>query len=317
MLGVGGQPIPPAGRGAIESVIWAYATGLRDRGHSVELLNVRPNKVPVLLPRLLAAGGFDWIWTHHERMVSWANLWGRVYGSDVVHTSHRPVTDLEGLDRDTARRIRMGARAGHHLSLTSELLLVNRVLNPACRVAHAPNGVEAASFRNEPRGNGAAICVGGISSRKRQLEVAQVLKGTSIRCDFVGPLDHEDKDTAAVASLPSYLGEWSAEALRQRLTTYSALVLFSRSEAQPLVVGEAFAAGLSVVLSPGAARNVDPSLPFVTIVRTEDEIAPALETAIAQNSELRPQIVAHAHESWDWRPKVAAVEERLTAWRAR
>lgn len=317
MLGLGGQPIPPPGRGAIESVIWAYATGLRTRGHEVEILNVRPGKVPVALPRLLATGGFDWIWTHHERMVPWANLWGRLFGASVVHTSHRPVTDLEGLDRNTARRIRLGARAEHHLALTPEILLTYRVLNPTCRVAHAPNGVEAASFRLLPSGNCRAICVGGISRRKRQREVARALEGSGILCDFVGPLDHGDEDTRAVAQSPSYLGEWSGETLRERLTLYSTLVLFSRSEAQPLVVGEAFAAGLSVVLSPEAARNVDASLPFVTLVRQESEIAAAIAAAIARNPEMRPGIVNHAREAWDWGPKVAAVEERLLAWRAR
>lgn len=317
MLGVGGQPIPPSGRGAIESVIWAYATGLRERGHVVQILNVRPGRVPLALPKIVGGGGFDWIWTHHERMVMPANFWGRVFGASVVHTSHRPITDLEGLDRNTARRIRLGARAGHQLSLTSELLLTNRVLNPSCQVAHAPNGVDAAAFRVQAAGEPKAICLGGISRRKRQWEVAKALAGSGISCDFVGPIDHEDEDTTALASMPNYLGPWSRDELYERLSRYSALVLFSRSEAQPLVVGEAFAAGLSVVLSPGAAQNVDVAQPFVTIVRDEREIAPALKRAIALNAELRPRIVAHAREAWDWGSKVAAVEERLIAWRAR
>lgn len=317
ILGTGGAPIPPPGRGAIESVIWAYAEGLRQRSHEVEILNVRPGKIPLALPHLLRTGGFDWIWTHHERMVPWANFWGRCFGASVVHTSHRPVTDLEGLDRNTARRIRLGARAGHHFGLTHEILLTDRVLNPTCRVAHAPNGVGLAEFRRTISGNGRAICVGGVSRRKRQRQVAEALVGTGIVCDFVGPLDHRDEETATVASLPTYLGEWSHETLGERLTDYSALVLYSRAEAQPLVVGEAFAAGLSVVLSPEAARNVDASRPFVTIVRTPEEIAPALARAIEENGRLRPEIVAHAREEWDWNAKIDAVERRLSAWRAR
>lgn len=318
MLGLGSQPIPPPARGAIESIIWAYTTGLRNRGHEVEILNVRPGRVALALPRLLARGGFDWIWVHHGRMVRWANLWGRLFGVDVVHTSHRPVTDLEGLDWDTVRRIRMGARARHQLALIPELLLTNRVLNLSCRVAHAPNGVETGAFRVAPQGNGRAICVGGISARKRQDQIARSLAGTGLVCDFVGPVDHPGPETARVEALPEYKGEWTGEMLRQGLTDYSVFVLYSRSEAaQPLVVGEALAAGLSVVLSPESARHLDRSLPFVTIVHREEEIAGAISAAAARNAELRPQIVDYARGTWDWAPKVAAVEERLLTWRAR
>ncbi|RYG71397.1 hypothetical protein EON77_12945 [bacterium] len=130
-------------------------------------------------------------------------------------------------------------------------------------------------------------------------------------------MDHQDEETAVVVALPAYLGEWSRETLRERLTEYSALVLYSRAEAQPLVVGEAFAAGLSVVLSPEAARNVDASCPFVSVVHSPEEIAPALARAIEENGRLRPEILAYAHAEWDWNAKIDAVERRLTAWRAR
>ncbi|MER3496796.1 MAG: hypothetical protein C4320_08555, partial [Armatimonadota bacterium] len=156
LLGHGSQPIPPLARGAVETIVWEYATRLRERGHVAEILNVRPSRLATALPRALKEGRpFDWIWSHHERMVAVANFWGRVFGVRVVHTSHRPVTDLEGLDRYTIAMLRRGSRAGHHLCLTRELMLLNRVLNPPCRVAHHPNGVDVDRFRFSPnRGNG-------------------------------------------------------------------------------------------------------------------------------------------------------------------
>lgn len=317
-LGHGLKSIPPPARGAVETVIWETARRVEARGHDFSILNVRPRKIPTELPRRLREEGpFDWIWCHHERMVPWVNLWGRVFGARVVHTSHRPVTDVDGLDPYGRTMLKLGARAGHHLCLTHEIMLVNRVLNARSRVAHAPNGVDVASFRLAPEGNGRAICLGGIGPRKRQVEVAAATRGTAVPVDFVGPLDKDDPVTTGFAREPGYLGEWSREVIARTLTEYSALVLFSRAEAQPLVVGEAFAAGLSVVLSEESARNVDTSLPFVHLVRTAEEIPAALARAVAENTALRPAIRAHAQVAWDWDPLVDRALATLAEWSTR
>ncbi|MER3496763.1 MAG: hypothetical protein C4320_08360, partial [Armatimonadota bacterium] len=104
--------------------------------------------------------------------------------------------------------------------------------------------------------------------------------------------------------------------LADRLTEASVLILFSRAEAQPLVVGEAFAAGLPVVLSTEAARNVDLSLPFVHIARNEEEIVPAVNRALAQDPAYRSEIREHAEAHWSLDPLVDRLVDQLDAWGA-
>lgn len=306
----GTGPVPPIGRGAIEAVVWEYAERLRARGHAAEISNARPRLLALDLARRAAGRErYDWIWTHHDRAVGLAARFAPLFGARHVHTSHRPITGAED-DPYGARLVRKGARADYHLGLTEEGLAAVRRLNGRTRTALAPNGVDVASHRWSERGMG-AVCVGGVSRRKRQRDVAEA----GVVCDFVGPLDRDDEDTRFVASLATYRGEWSRAELRARLTNYAVLILFSVAEAQPLVVGEAFASGLSVVLSRESARNVDVTLPFVTIVGTADELPRAVAEAEARNQAQRAAIRAHAEAAWDWGPKVAAVEAQLEGWR--
>lgn len=301
----GTGPIPPTGRGAIESVIWETARRARQAGHDVDIVNVRPSRLWAALPKF---GRHDWIWVHHDKAVRPARAWARLTGARVVLTSHRPV---DGVDAHGRRMLRLGAAAEHHLCLLEETMAAIREINPRARLAHAPNGTDVHAFRFAPVGNDSAILLGGISPRKRQREVLDVLT-SDVR--VVGPLDREDEDTQTVAGHPAYLGEWTRETLHQRLTESSALVLFSRAEAQPLVVGEAFAAGLSVVLSEAAARNVDRSLPWVRIVHEADELPDAVASAISENGRYRAEIRAHAETAWDWGPRVSASLATLAEW---
>ncbi len=307
MIGDGRERIPPVGRGAIQTIIWDYATRLRERGHEVEILNVRASRLPYCAELALRGRGYDWVWTHHDRSVPWVR---RYAGGRHVHLSHRPVTDPEHLDAFDAGQLRRASGAPHHLCLTRDAMLLNKVLNPPSRVAFAPNGVAVEAFRFAPEGRG-AICLGALSRRKRQREVFDA----GVACDFVGPLDDRDDALLELARGPAYLGAWTREEIRERLTGYAALVLFSAAEAQPLVVAEAFAAGLSVVLSPQAAENVDRSLPFVTVIERASELAGAVARAGATNPLHRAAIRAHALAHWDWASRVEAVETTLEAWR--
>ena len=103
----------------------------------------------------------------------------------------------------------------------------------------------------------------------------------------------------------NYLGEWTKEYLHDYLTDYGNLVLLSDGEAHSLVIMEAFAAGLGVVVSEFATANLDLDKEFITVI-PEDKIDDPqfVEYAIKKNREYsvahRDEILKYAKQfSWE------------------
>lgn len=316
MHGHGLQPIPSPFQGSIESVVWQHTLHLRALGHHVSLVNVRPRKVLKEMWRVHEKEGpFDWVITHHERMVAPLAKYAKATGARLAACTHMPVTGYQLLDKFSQGRMRMVARAPYHLCLTPDALLTIRTLNRDARAAILPNGVDPGQFAFSPEpGNGRAICIGLLCERKRQAEVAAACSTHPI--DFVGPIDEEHAPSVALSQSPRYAGEWSREEVYRRMTDYSALVLWSSSEGQPLVIMEAFAAGLSVVVSPEASRNLDMTKPWIFKVRSAEEIPAALARAISENARHRAAIRAHVEEDWSWAKVAERLEGRLRHWDA-
>ena len=78
---------------------------------------------------------------------------------------------------------------------------------------------------------------------------------------FAGNIVDERYDTKN-----NYLGEWTKDQLYKELTDYGNLVLLSDGEAHSLVIMEAFAAGLGVVISEYARANLDLDKKFITLI---------------------------------------------------
>jgi glycosyltransferase involved in cell wall biosynthesis len=169
------------------------------------------------------------------------------------------------------------------------------------------NGIDTQKINRQHQGNGKAICLGWIQPRKQQRLLAEIVDG-ELTIDFVGPLDDlnfvEGKTT-------KYLGVWSSADVYQRLTEYSCLVLISNGEVAPLVVLEAMAAGLSVVISNSANANLHVKdfirvLPdnILTDASAENQkvVCEVIRETILNNQLLRPEIAAYAKENFDFAP---------------
>ena len=102
----------------------------------------------------------------------------------------------------------------------------------------------------------------------------------------------------------NYLGEWEKDYLYDNLTDYGNLVLLSDGEAHSLVIMEAFAAGLGVVVSQWATANLDLSKKFITVI-PEDKVDDLeyVERAIIENREYsvnnRDEILEYSKQ-FDW-----------------
>ena len=64
----------------------------------------------------------------------------------------------------------------------------------------------------------------------------------------------------------NYLGEWDKDTLHEELTNYGNLVLLSDGEAHSLVLMEALAAGLGIVISEFATANLDLDKEFIDVI---------------------------------------------------
>ena len=147
---------------------------------------------------------------------------------------------------------------------------------------------------DDPKHSEASIYLAKIDHRKRQF-LFQKIKSLY----YAGNIAEDRFDQSK-----NYLGEWKKETLFENLTEYGNLVLLSDGEAHPLVVAEAFSAGLGVVLSEWATANLDLNRKFISVV-PEDMIynAKYIEHKITQNREYsinnRQEILDYAKE-FEW-----------------
>jgi glycosyltransferase involved in cell wall biosynthesis len=206
-----------------------------------------------------------------------------------------------------------------HIALSHAIADLLRDAGYGGVISVVENSVEHELFRVIERPKRPAICLARIASRKRQAWVAEAVAG-QLPVDFVGPWSREEEPTFAPRDGSRWLGEWDRATLHERLGEYACLVLISKSEACiPKAVLEALAAGLSLVVSPACAGNLD-SEPFVTVVpegASAEELVAAIEAATASNKQHRAKIRGFARVRFDYEAGIdrylCAVHEVLAA----
>jgi glycosyltransferase involved in cell wall biosynthesis len=300
LVAAGGVPIPPRSWGAVEGTIWHRKQWLERHGHTVDVYN---SFMVHEVVHALNARPYDFVHCHTELFVLPLNAHLRHSYALTSHFGglHRFVPGgpdypaFEYLFRDS-----LTAPANIVLSERVRDLYLGSGYRGFLRVLR--NAVETDAFRLADRGNGKAICVGMISTRKRQAWLADAAAGR-VEVDFVGPWDARGEPGFNPRETVRHLGVWDKATLYEHLTDYSCLVLLSDSEGAPKVVLEALAAGLNVVITAACAANLTPE-PFITVL-PEDELQPdavieAIDAAIAANDAMRPAIRAYAAARFDY-----------------
>lgn len=163
------------------------------------------------------------------------------------------------------------------------------------------NPVEIEKYNFVEKGNGKAVYLGNINARKRQAFWAK--KFNTIQVDFIGALIEDETPTFVETKNCTYLGVWEKQALYDNLTNYSCLVLLSKSEADALVVKEALAAGLSLVVNESCSANLTDN-EFITILPDDVEdpqvVNEAIQKAIDNNNALRKDIRKYAYDRFSY-----------------
>ena len=168
------------------------------------------------------------------------------------------------------------------------------------KVFMAINGTDCNQFlfHENPTHRDRSIYLGIVVPRKGQHRYQAI---DSV--DFVGPLrPYPEFDETH----KNYLGEWTREHLHKHLSDYANLVLLSDGEsAAPLVILEAMACGLGLVINTSSTPNLDTSMPWISVIPDDKLDDPEfVEAEITRNRKIsllhRKQIRAYAIENFSW-----------------
>ncbi|MDW7640927.1 MAG: hypothetical protein SCG72_00830 [Nitrosarchaeum sp.] len=287
------SPIPPVGWGAVESLIWDMKLCLNKLGHNIQIINIaNPNEiiqsVNYFRPDFVHINYDDWITlypyiqypcsiTTHFAYIERPQMMGD-YGQRVFNQFKIIKPNVFGLS------IGINSIYNTFAEIPKEKLFLN------------PNGVKSDNFKFKeiPDYPNKSIYLAKIDYRKRQYLFQSV---DSLW--YAGNIA-DDRFNVNV----NYLGEWQKQYLYDNLTDYGNLVLLSDGEAHSLVLMEAFAAGLGIVISEFATANFDLNKEFIDVI-PENRINDIeyIESVIIKNREYsithRKEILEYSKQ-FDW-----------------
>ena len=163
---------------------------------------------------------------------------------------------------------------------------------PENKIWILPNGTRTDLIQFDPQPTlNRAICIGKIEPRKDQ----ERLKSCP-QVDFAGPIIIKGFDVGT-----RYKGCWTRKQIYTELTKYSCLVLLSKAEAHPLVIGEALAAGCAILCSEAASANLPRNKPWIRIVGSDVDLNKEIAELCTLGQTYRKEIRTWTLENLDWR----------------
>ncbi len=254
IIGPGLMPIPPKGWGAVESLIWDMANALKDLGQEVQIINTTDgnkvlNAINEFNPDFVHINYDDFIvlYPHIKQPKAMTSHFGYLERPDMMNGYVNIFNKFQEMKPNV-------------FCLSEGIKNIYKIFSsfPEDKLFVTPNGVniDAFNFKEEPAHPHRSMYLAKVDYRKRQ-HLFQNIDSLW----FAGNIVDERYDTKN-----NYLGEWTKDQLYKELTDYGNLVLLSDGEAHSLVIMEAFAAGLGVVISEYARANLDLDKKFITLI---------------------------------------------------
>jgi glycosyltransferase involved in cell wall biosynthesis len=294
MVGLGQNPIPPIGWGAVEILIWDYKQILEKMGHEVIVVNT-PDKNEII--QICNSENPDFI--HVQYDVFW-DICESFNCKNVAITSHYGYIDQENRYDHGYIQIFNGFLSFVNtkifaLSPSNAEKYLKSGFDPD-RIRVVPNGVREDLFRfsSECEYPDRSIYLAKIEPRKRQHLFHNI-----------PDLYFAGKNSDPQYNRNNHIGEWNKDYLYKNLTNYANLVLLSDGEAHPLVCMEAMSAGLGLVISEWSTANLDIDLPFIDVI-PESKINELgyIKGIIRSNREksitMRNEIRSYVTENFSW-----------------
>ncbi len=284
--------IPPVGWGAVESLIWDYKLTLDKLGHEVDIINISS---PREIIKRINEFRPDFVHIHYD---DWVVLYPYVQ-YPCACTTHFAYLEQSHKMNGYGQIFGQFQKTRPNVFCLSEgIQKAYHILGdiPKDKLYIVPNGVNLELFRttDTPEFPDRSIYLAKVDYRKRQHKF-QSIDSLFFAGNIADKKFNPNKN---------YLGEWKKEYLHDYLTDYGNLVLLSDGEAHSLVIMEAFASGLGVVVSEFAQANLDTDREFITVI-PESKIVDVefVEYAIIKNREYsvshREEILEYAKE-FDW-----------------
>lgn len=296
LVGPGLMPIPSNGWGAVETVIWQLKTHLEKNGCKVDILNKRG----IIAALKIKPWTYDIVHLEYDDLAFFWITLSKVLNFKLVITSHYGYSAWPNKWHRSYRKIfKQLIKSPALIVLSNEIRDTYLKLGYKGILKVLSNGTEINEIDFRLEGEKDLICLGKIESRKRQTELSNLFSSQNdIKLDFVGPI--VDKNFTYNNLSTFYLGSWDRDQVKHNLSNYKAMILLSDGEAHALVVGEALAAGLSLIISEEAAANLDRSLPFIKILEKDNDVIDVSRKIILQNKENRLSIRKYAEDNFDW-----------------
>lgn len=259
-IGPGIMPIPPDGWGAVEMLIWDYATILGELGHTGVIINT-PDREEIL--EELSQNSFDIVHLHYDVFHDIIPQILKVTSGKLIVSSHYPyISDSKMWVYDNYEQIINSYVKNNNFTIFAssqndiQTFIERGSITKNCWLNRI--GINHLSYDFDLKETyDKTICFSQICNRKRQYLIQNF-----DNIDFIGRLEH-----GKFSNLKNYRGEYRRDKLNSEITKYSNFVLLSSVEnTTPLVVKEALTCGLGVVVSESVAIELDKKEEFIDVV---------------------------------------------------
>lgn len=264
-IGPGIMPIPPDGWGAVEMMIWDYATVLGELGHTGAIINT-PDRSQII--EELKEEEFDIVHLHYDVFHDIIPEILNTISGKLIVSSHYPYINCSDMwERDNYNPIAQSYVNNEDFYIFSSTQNdIDTFVKFGADVNHcwlSRLGVIPESYQfDENSTYDRTLSFSQICDRKRQYLIQDF-----DNIDFIGRMEY-----GKFSNRTNYKGEMLRKKLNTEITKYSNFTLLSSIEnTTPLVVKEALICGLGVVVSEQVSVELDASLDFIDVI-PEDKI---------------------------------------------
>lgn len=296
----GSLPIPPKSWGAVETIVWETSKLYTEQGFEVWILNTKNMK------KWKEAGrdSFDVILCHSD--IDCPKVKYFWPSTPLIGVSHYGYAAFpEKWDR-RYKEILMNMNCCEFIiCLSDSIMKTFEKFVAKEKLIVSPNGTSFESKYLEIDKNDQIIVLGKIEPRKKQYEIWKNSAQSKLSFIFVGPIvdarvKREIQKNREVKKI--FPGAKTRLELEKELGSFKALLLLSDGEADALVLYEAQAVGLPIIVSPQAVGSQDLGLDWIKIIDSFEnlnEIAKLLSNV--KSSSLEISLYAKSHYNWKQR----------------